>query len=47
MRSGSYEEALQLESFAKKLGKSYPNIKVISDIVAEVILFLFKHIMLM
>jgi hypothetical protein len=36
VRNGCYEEALQLESFAKKLAKNFPNVKVVNDIVSEV-----------
>lgn len=36
VRNGCYEEALQLESFAKKLTKAFPNVKAVSDIAAEV-----------
>ncbi|GAM18167.1 hypothetical protein SAMD00019534_013420 [Acytostelium subglobosum LB1] len=36
VKNGYYEEALQLESYAKKIAKQYPNIKVIKEIVDEV-----------
>ncbi|EFA74901.1 oligomeric Golgi complex component [Heterostelium album PN500] len=36
VKNGYYDEALQLESYAKKISKQYPNIKVINEIIIEV-----------
>ncbi|EGG23685.1 oligomeric Golgi complex component [Cavenderia fasciculata] len=36
VKSASYEEALQLEAFSKKIAKQYPNIKIVNEIVSEI-----------